>query len=61
MLTPHKIISLTIDPFVFEAETKARNILDALDVAGYCIRQKNQYPHNTPVFEVCRDGEMRAM
>jgi hypothetical protein len=59
MLTPHKIIFATIDPFVFDGETKAKNILDALESAGYCIMQKPCYPHG--LTEVHRDGEMRVM
>lgn len=59
MLTPHKIISMTVGAYAFNPDEKARNILDALELAGYCVMQKTAYPHN--ISEVCRDGEMRAM
>lgn len=60
MNTPHDIIRLTIDPFVFNGDHKAKNIIAALEAGGYCIMTRRAWPHGA-VTEVCRDGEMRVM
>jgi hypothetical protein len=63
MKTAHAIIELAIDPFVLDGAAKAKDIIDALDLGGYAITSKREWPHhvNTSLTEVHRDGEMRAM